>query len=44
MELRVYKNNGNGTIDAAQIEVDGSGGGTCITAVWAGAITITMAT
>jgi 6-phosphogluconolactonase (cycloisomerase 2 family) len=26
-ELRVYKNNGNGTIDAAQIEVDGAGGG-----------------
>jgi DNA-binding beta-propeller fold protein YncE/predicted nucleotidyltransferase len=26
-ELRVYKNNGNGTINAAQIEVDGAGGG-----------------
>jgi hypothetical protein len=26
-ELRVYKNNGNGTIDASQIEVDGPGGG-----------------
>jgi hypothetical protein len=26
-ELRIYKNNGNGTIDAAQIEVDGAGGG-----------------
>jgi predicted nucleotidyltransferase len=26
-ELRVYKNNGNGTMDAAQIEVDGAGGG-----------------
>ncbi|MBK8871657.1 MAG: VCBS repeat-containing protein [Elusimicrobia bacterium] len=26
-ELRVYKNNGNGTIDAAQIDVDGAGGG-----------------
>jgi hypothetical protein len=26
-ELRVYKNNGNGTINANQIEVDGAGGG-----------------
>jgi predicted nucleotidyltransferase len=26
-QLRIYKNNGNGTLDAAQIEVDGSGGG-----------------
>jgi hypothetical protein len=26
-ELRIYKNNGNGTIDATQIEVDGSGNG-----------------
>ncbi|MBK8576628.1 MAG: VCBS repeat-containing protein [Elusimicrobia bacterium] len=26
-ELRIYKNNGNGTMDAAQIEVDGAGGG-----------------
>jgi hypothetical protein len=26
-ELRIYKNNGNGTIDASQIEVDGEGGG-----------------
>jgi 6-phosphogluconolactonase (cycloisomerase 2 family)/predicted nucleotidyltransferase len=26
-QLRVYKNNGNGTIDATQIEVDGSGNG-----------------
>ncbi|MBK8870455.1 MAG: VCBS repeat-containing protein [Elusimicrobia bacterium] len=26
-ELRVYKNNGNGTLDATQIEVDGAGGG-----------------
>ncbi|MBK8576630.1 MAG: VCBS repeat-containing protein [Elusimicrobia bacterium] len=26
-ELRIYKNNGNGTMDAAQIEVDASGGG-----------------
>ncbi|MBK8576629.1 MAG: hypothetical protein IPN90_13450 [Elusimicrobia bacterium] len=26
-ELRVYKNNGNGTLNSTQIEVDGSGGG-----------------
>jgi hypothetical protein len=26
-ELRIYKNNGNGTMDAAQIDVDGAGGG-----------------
>ncbi|MBK8574504.1 MAG: VCBS repeat-containing protein [Elusimicrobia bacterium] len=26
-ELRIYKNNGNGTMDAAQIDVDGPGGG-----------------
>jgi hypothetical protein len=26
-ELRIYKNNGNGTIDGAQIEVDGANGG-----------------
>jgi DNA-binding beta-propeller fold protein YncE len=34
-QLRVYKNNGNGTIDATQIEVDGSGGGlTTASAAW----------
>jgi hypothetical protein len=26
-QLRIYKNNGNGTMDATQIEVDGAGGG-----------------
>ncbi|MBK8574500.1 MAG: hypothetical protein IPN90_02065 [Elusimicrobia bacterium] len=26
-ELRIYKNNGNGTISATQIEVDGAAGG-----------------
>ncbi|MBK8576618.1 MAG: VCBS repeat-containing protein [Elusimicrobia bacterium] len=31
-ELRIYKNNGNGTMDAAQIEVDGAGGGL----IWGG--------
>jgi 6-phosphogluconolactonase (cycloisomerase 2 family) len=35
-ELRVYKNNGNATIDAAQQEVDGAGGGLNSGAVAAG--------
>ncbi|MBK8574501.1 MAG: VCBS repeat-containing protein [Elusimicrobia bacterium] len=33
--MRIYQNNGNGTINATQIEVDGARRG-CVTAVWRG--------
>jgi hypothetical protein len=33
-QLRIYKNNGNGTMDASQIEVDGSGNGLLSGSAW----------